>query len=103
MAFCPSLRETVPGRDGPADQAAPDQHHLLRFPHDGARQDDRIADMFDAGDRTGAQGFSIHDRGIHFVCASAGKDRAFAGIEMRIILQHLDRNFDRIEARSTAV
>src|SRR5205814_1998832 len=83
--------------------AAPDQHHMLRFPHYGTRQDDRIADMFDAGDRAGAQGFSIHDRGIHFVCASVGKDRAFAGIEMWIILQHSDRSFDCIEARSAAV
>jgi hypothetical protein len=59
--------------------------------------------MLNAGDRTGIHGFSIHDGSIHFACAGAGKDRAFAGIEMRIILQFPDRSFDRVKTRSAAV
>ena len=83
--------------------ATPDHHHMLRLLHHGARQDNWIADMLDAGDRTRAQGFPIHDAGVHFIGAGAGKDRAFAGIEMRIILQHADCGFDRVETRSARV
>ena len=54
--------------------AGSDHHHMLRFFHDGARQDDWIAHMLDLSNRARDQGFSIHDRGIHFVCARAGKN-----------------------------
>ena len=59
--------------------------------------------MLQTGDRAGAQGFPIHDRGIHFVSTGAGKDRAFAGVEIRVVLHNPDRSFDRIETRSAAV
>src|SRR5438105_6606791 len=76
---------------------------MLRFFHDGTRQHDWITDMLQTGDRAGAQGFPIHDRGIHFVSTGAGKDRAFAGVEIRVVLHNPDRSFDRIETRSAAV
>src|SRR5690348_17472090 len=76
---------------------------MLRFFHDGTRQDDWITDMLDTSHRSGAQSFSIHDGRVHFIGPGTGKNRAFASIEIRIILHHPDRGFDRVETRSPAV
>ena len=81
---------------------AADQKHVFGFFHDRSREGDRIADMFNAGDGTGTARFSIHDGGIHFIRASACKNRAFAGIKMRIVFQHAHRRFDRVQCRAAA-
>ena len=54
--------------------AGPNHHDMLRFFHDGTCQDNRIANMLDSSNRARGQRFPIHDRGIHFVCARAGKN-----------------------------
>src|SRR6478672_1908134 len=59
--------------------------------------------MLQDSDSTGGERSPIHDGCIHFVCASACKNRPPAGVEMRIVLQHAHGRFRSIEAGSPAL
>ena len=78
------------------------QHHVRRFLHDRSREQDRILDAAHTGDRAGAQGRAVHDRGVEFVVAVIGEHRALAGVEARRVLEYEDRLGDRIHAAAAA-
>lgn len=75
----------------------PRQHDPGCAIHDRARQQDRVAHGFHAGDRTGILRIPVHDRGIPLVLAVVGEDLAFSGMEVRIVLEHDDSRGDGIE------
>ena len=76
------------------------EHDVRRFLHHHPREADRIANVLHARDRPGFERFAVHDRGVELVRALMGEDRAFAGVEQRVVLQHMDRRLDRVEARA---
>ena len=78
-------------------------HDVSRFFHDQARESYRVLDVLQRADRARFQRLPIHDRRVQLVRPGAGKDRAFAGIEMRIVLEHAHGRFGRVETRSAAL
>src|SRR5437764_1277539 len=44
----------------------------------------------------------VHDRSVHLDPALRGEDRAAAGVEMGIVLEHQDRRLDGVERRAAA-
>ena len=79
------------------------EHDVRRFFHDQSRETDRVADMLHARDRAGLKRLAVHDRRIEFVRSFVRKDGAFAGVEKRVVLEHLDRGLDRIETRAASL
>ena len=57
----------------------------------------------DAGNRTSAQRGAVHDGGVHFISAFAGKDRALARIEEWIVFQNVNGGFHGVECRAALV
>ena len=57
----------------------------------------------DAGDRAGIAAPPVHDRGVHLDPALIGEDRAAAGVEMGIVLEHPHRRLDRVERGAARV
>ena len=56
--------------------------------------------MPDVANRAGFECFAVHDCSIHFVDSGGGKDRAFAGVEIGIVLEGAHRRFSRVQART---
>ena len=54
------------------------------------------------GHGSGLASRPVHDRRVEFVAPVGREYRATAGVEQRIVLEHADRGFDGVEARSTA-
>ena len=73
------------------------KHDVRRFFHDQTRQTYGIFDVFDATNCTGSDCLSIHDRCVHFICASAGENRTAPGIEVGIVFEHANRRLRRVE------
>ena len=73
------------------------EHDVRRFFHDQPSQTDWIFHMFHTGDRAGLECFTLHDRSVHFVRASACEIRAFAGIKMPIVFEHAHSGFRSVE------
>ena len=67
-------------------------HHAPGEPH-------RVADVPHAGHRAAGQGAAVHDRGVEFVGADGGEDRAAAGVEPGVVLQRGDDVLDHAETR----
>ena len=59
-----------------------------------------IASARYARHRAGLARCAIHDRGVELVAAVGGEHRTASGVEQRIVLEHADRGFDGIEART---
>ena len=59
--------------------------------------------MLHARDGPGLERLSVHDRRIELVRSFVGEDGALAGVEKRVVLEHLDRGLDRIETRPAAL
>ncbi len=78
------------------------QHDVWRLLHDRASEADGIASSGHPGHGAGLAGRPVHDRGVEFVAPVGREYRATAGVEQRIVLEHADRGFDGVEARTTA-
>ncbi len=72
------------------------EHHELRLLHDGFGEGDGILGPRDAGDGSGFHGLAVHDGGVELVLAVGGEDGAFAGVEERIVLEHVEAGFDGV-------
>ena len=57
-------------------------------------------DHSDVGHRAGLHCLAVHDRGVEFVLAFVGEDRALAGVEQGVVFHHANGRFHGIEARS---
>ena len=56
--------------------------------------------MVNAGHGTGGLGAAVHDRGVELAEAVGVEDGAFAGVEERRVLHHVDGGRDRIQRRA---
>jgi len=71
--------------------AAADQHDVRGAFQDVSRQDDRIADVLQAGDRAGVQRATVHDRSVELAGALRIHDGAMTCVEERRVFHDLDR------------
>ena len=74
-------------------------HGLLGFFHEHPREADRITNVPQICHCPCFERFAIHDCRVQFVRSGAGKHRAFAGIEMRVVFEYAHRSFGGIDAR----
>jgi hypothetical protein len=57
----------------------------------------------DAGHGAGLERLAVHDGGVHLVLALGREDRAAAGVEERIVLEHMHGGLDGVHGRATRV
>jgi len=76
---------------------------MFGFLHEEAGETDRIADVTQVRDRAGLERLAIHDGGIELVRAGIGKNRALAGIEVRIVFEDAHGRFRGVETGTTAL
>jgi len=79
------------------------EQDVRRLFHHGAGGADGVLHRGHAADRAGLQRAAVHDRGVEFVFALGGEDRALAGVEHRRVLHDDDRCLDGVERAATAL
>ena len=77
--------------------------NVRRFLHHQPGETDRILNVSNVRDCPGFERLAIHDRGVHFIDACGREDRAFAGVEKRIVFERAHRRFGCVQTRTAVL